>query len=64
MTKRTEQDLTDLLTPAEASAVLRVSPRTLSRYETDGKIQCLRTPGGHRRFRRHDVEALLEAATS
>ena len=51
-----------LLTPAEAAAILKVSVRTLDRYQADGYIQPHRTPTGRRRFRRSDVEALLRGA--
>lgn len=49
----------ELLTPSEAIAVAHVSKSTLLRAERAGKITALRTPGGHRRYRRSDVEALL-----
>jgi putative resolvase len=46
-----------LLTPAQAAVMLGVSTKTLSRLAGDNKIQSLRTPGGHRRYRR---SALLQ----
>ena len=49
----------DLLSLAAAAKVARVSRSTLLRAESAEKITSLRTPGGHRRFRRADVEALL-----
>lgn len=49
----------ELLTPAQAIAVAHISKSTLLRAEDAGKISALRTPGGHRRYRRADVEALL-----
>jgi excisionase family DNA binding protein len=33
----------------EAAELLDVTPRTVNRYMTDGKIAFTRTPGGHRR---------------
>lgn len=48
-----------LLTPADVAALLFVDPKTVSRWATAGKISSTRTPGGHRRFLRSDVEALM-----
>lgn len=48
-----------LLTPAEVAALVYVDPKTVSRWATAGKIPFTRTLGGHRRFRRSDVQALL-----
>jgi excisionase family DNA binding protein len=50
-----------LLTPADVAAVFRVDPRTVTRWAIAGRIQSVRTPGGHRRFRRSSVLALLAA---
>jgi excisionase family DNA binding protein len=36
-----------------------VDPKTVSRWARAGKIPSVRTPGGHRRFRRSDVERLI-----
>ena len=33
----------------EAADLLDVTPRTIERYMTDGKLKFKRTPGGHRR---------------
>ncbi len=61
---RTNQDAPDdLLTSHEAAAFIGVSVRSLTRWEEDGHITALRTPGGHRRYRRRDVEALLGKAS-
>lgn len=48
---------------AEAARIARVSVSTLLRAEKAGRITPLRTPGGHRRYRRTDVEGLLRAPT-
>ena len=45
----------------EAAAELGVSLNTLRRWSDSGKLTCYRSPGGHRRYRRGDVEALLRA---
>ena len=44
------------LTPGEVARVLHVSPKTVSRWASQGLLPCLVTLGGHRRFRREDVE--------
>ena len=49
-----------LLTPAEVAAMLRVDPKTVTRWAAAGRIGSIRTPGGHRRFRESEVRALLE----
>jgi len=48
----------NLITIREASDLLGVSIKTLRRWEQQGKITSIRTPGGHRRYRR---EALLQS---
>ena len=50
----------DLLRPREAAARLGVHPKTLSRWESLGHLPCVRTPGGHRRFRRSDIDCLRD----
>ena len=45
----------------EAAAELGVSLNTLRRWSDSGKLTCYRSPGGHRRYRRADVETLLRA---
>ncbi|ARI81563.1 merR regulatory family protein [Microcystis aeruginosa FACHB-905 = DIANCHI905] len=35
--------------------MLGVSIKTLRRWEQQGKISSIRTPGGHRRYRRQDI---------
>ena len=49
----------DLLRTVEAAQLIRVSMRALYMYEEQGFITSYRTPGGHRRWRRSEVEALL-----
>ena len=45
----------------DAAAELGVSLNTLRRWSDAGKLTVYRSPGGHRRYRRADVEALLRA---
>jgi excisionase family DNA binding protein len=53
----------DLLTPAEIARALRVDPKTVTRWAKTGKITSIRTPGGHRRYYRSEVEAFLNDTT-
>jgi len=49
----------ELLTTAEVAELAGVSKITITRAVKAGRITPLRTPGGHFRFRRGDVDALL-----
>ena len=49
----------NLLTPAEVAAMLRVDPKTVTRWARGGKLSCIRTPGGHRRYSESEVRGLL-----
>jgi excisionase family DNA binding protein len=44
----------------EAAAVLGVSLNTLRRWSDTGRLTSYRSPGGHRRYRRSHIEALLQ----
>ncbi len=46
----------------EASALLGVAPATLRRWADTGEIRTFTTPGGHRRFSRPGLLAMLPAA--
>ena len=48
-----------LLTPAEVAKLFRVDPKTVTRWAKAGKLTAIRTLGGHRRYRRSEVQALL-----
>jgi excisionase family DNA binding protein len=53
----------DLLTPREAALLLGVRVATLGWWARIGALKpAVRTPGGHRRYRRADVVAVREAA--
>ncbi len=49
-----------LLTPAEVAAVFRVDPKTVTRWAKAGKLTAIRTLGGHRRYRKSEVQHLLK----
>ena len=55
-------DRDELLTPAEAARKLGVTPNTVTRWSRAGKISAIQTMGGHRRFRRSEVERVLGEA--
>ena len=57
MQRPPEQEV--LLTPAEVAKMFRVDPKTVTRWAKAGKLTAIRTLGGHRRYRRSEVQALL-----
>jgi len=48
-----------LLTPAEVARLFRVDPKTVARWEKDGRLASVRTLGGHRRYPKPQLDALL-----
>ena len=50
------------LSLSEASELLGVHFTTLRRWSDAGAVPCFRTPGGHRRFRKTDLERWMEGA--
>ena len=52
----------ELLTPSEVAALFRVDPKTVTRWAKAGKLACVKTLGGHRRYLASEVNALLEGA--
>ena len=58
------QEVEVLLTPSEVAALFRVDPKTVTRWAKAGKLTPIRTLGGHRRYRKSEVENLLKGATS
>ena len=42
----------------EVARLLLVSPKTVNRWTSEGRLRCIRTLGGHRRFLRSDVERI------
>jgi len=51
-----EEAAAEYLTPGEVARLLHVSPKTVNRWAHEGRLPCLITLGGHRRFRRDQVE--------
>lgn len=48
-----------LMTPGEVARLMRVNPKTVTRWVAAGRIPATRTPGGHVRIRRSVVLALI-----
>lgn len=51
------------LAPAAAARLVGMKPETLADFAVKGILPSRRTPGGHRRYRRSDVLALLRDDT-
>lgn len=55
-----DQEQDELMTPGEVAALFGVDPKTVTRWASAGKLNALRTLGGHRRYRSTEVYGLLE----
>ncbi|HUI49631.1 MAG TPA: helix-turn-helix domain-containing protein [Acidimicrobiia bacterium] len=53
-----------MLTPAEAARRLGVTPNTVTRWSRAGRLAAIQTIGGHRRFRRAEIERVLRAGAA
>ena len=51
------------LTASEAARRLLVSPKTVTRWANEGRLDHRRTLGGHRRYDPDLIDALVEALT-
>jgi excisionase family DNA binding protein len=45
---------------AEVADILHVSPKTVSRWAKEGRLPCMRTLGGHRRYPEAEIRELAE----
>ncbi|TYB48323.1 BldC family transcriptional regulator [Actinomadura chibensis] len=61
MSKQTV-NVEELLTPSEVAVMFRVDPKTVTRWAKAGKLTSFRTLGGHRRYRKSEVVALLRGS--
>lgn len=52
----------ELLAPGVAAGLIGVHTDTLKRWAAAGRIQALRTPTGHRRYLRSEIEQALRPA--
>ncbi len=51
------------LSLSEASKLLGVHPATLRQWSDEGKVHTFRTPGGHRRFSRAELDHMLHVTS-
>lgn len=57
------EQATDLLTPSQVADLLGVDPKTVTRWAQAGKLPTAAlTVGGHRRYRRSDLDQYLPTA--
>lgn len=52
-----------LMTPGQVADLYNVNPKTVTRWAQAGLLEAIRTPGGHRRFRRSQVLGLMTRGT-
>ena len=50
----------ELVSPKQAAKMLGVCTDTLRNWTKDGKIKCVKTAGGHRRYKLSEINKLLE----
>ncbi len=55
MSKQADMQKT-YLAPGDVAKMLMVSPATIRHWASKGELAAVSTPGGHRRFLRHDIE--------
>jgi excisionase family DNA binding protein len=53
----------ELLTPSEVASMFRVDPKTVTRWARAGRISCIKTLGGHRRFKASEIRRLVADAS-
>jgi len=58
MTKKTDLITREILNTREAAALLKVTTQTIKNYIYSGKLKAIKTPGGHHRVRRVDLEGI------
>ena len=57
-----DADARELMTPAEVALLMRVDPKTVTRWAKRGWLTSVRTLGGHRRYYKDEVTALLNGS--
>ncbi len=45
---------------SEVAELLHVSPKTVARWAKEGKLPCMRTLGGHRRYPEREIQELRD----
>jgi excisionase family DNA binding protein len=61
---REPEDFGDLLTPREVAEIFGVRTTTIARWSREGRLTPMLTPGGHRRYRRTEIRAVLDEETA
>ncbi len=56
-------DSEEYLSRAQVADLFNVSPSTITRWADEGKLTCVRTLGGHRRYLTQDILDLLRTLT-
>lgn len=56
-----EEQAEEYLRTAEVAYLLHVSPKTITRWASEGKLPSVRTLGGHRRFPGKPIRELAQA---
>jgi len=56
----TGKDESEWLTLGQAARFLGVAQSTIRKWSDNGRVPAFYTPGGHRRYRRSDLEAFLD----
>lgn len=49
----------EFLTPAQAAKAFGVTTKTITKWANAGKLNVHRTLGNHRRFKRSEIEAVI-----
>jgi excisionase family DNA binding protein len=55
-----EEDMDQTLSTKDVARLLSISEMSIRRLADDGTLPCKKTPKGHRRFKRSDVERFLQ----
>lgn len=55
-----QPDQPEMIPAGEVCRLLGVHPKTVKRWANEGKLRCIKTPGGHRRFFRSEILALIQ----
>ena len=58
--RRFSSSESDWLTLGQAAVFLGVAQSTIRKWSDQGRVPAFYTPGGHRRYRRRDLESFLE----
>lgn len=56
---KSDRDPDELLTTRQAAEIVGVGTTSIKRWSDEGRLPAIKTAGGHRRYRRRDVERLI-----